>query len=139
MLPPVWCSACAWAPVRGFRASGTRAAALHMSRSNSNARAAAPPLPVACREQAGRSAQALLRPQRASPAAAAQGFFRIVTSAYKGGKGNEYNLALEQQCGWAAPATWERASQLDVGATAAAAAAAGNPFVINVHKAAPAA
>ncbi len=61
-----------------------------------------------------------------------------MTSAYKGGKGNEYNLALEQQCGWAAPATWERASQLDVGATAAAAAAAGNPFVINVHKAAPA-
>ena len=71
--------------------------------------------------------------------ARAQGFFRIVTSAYKGGKGNEYNLALEQQCGWALPATWERASQLDVGATARAAAEAGNPFVINVHKAAPAA
>lgn len=68
-----------------------------------------------------------------------QGFFRIVTSAYKSGKGGEYNLALEQQCGWATPAAWERASQLDVGVTAAAASAAGNPFVINVHKPAPAA
>jgi hypothetical protein len=41
-----------------------------------------------------------------------EGFFRIVTSAYKGGKGNEYNLALEDSCGWAVPGHWERAANL---------------------------
>lgn len=47
-----------------------------------------------------------------------KGFFRIVTSAYKGGRGGDYNLALELQCGFGVPATWERASTLDVGASA---------------------
>lgn len=46
-----------------------------------------------------------------------KGFFRIVTSAYKGGRGGDYNLAIELQCGFGVPATWERASNLDVGAT----------------------
>ncbi len=46
-----------------------------------------------------------------------KGFFRIVTSAYKGGRGNDYNLALESECGFGVPASWERASGLDVGAT----------------------
>lgn len=41
-----------------------------------------------------------------------RGFFRIVTSAYKGGQGNKYNLAIEEGCGWAVPGTWERASKL---------------------------
>lgn len=41
-----------------------------------------------------------------------QGFFRIVTSAYKGGQGNKYNLAIEEGCGWAVPGQWERASNL---------------------------
>lgn len=47
-----------------------------------------------------------------------KGFFRIVTGAYKGGRGEDYNLAIETQCGFGVPATWERASNLDVGATA---------------------
>jgi hypothetical protein len=46
-----------------------------------------------------------------------KGFFRIVTNAYKGGHGNDYNLALESECGFGVPATWERASRLDVGST----------------------
>ena len=52
---------------------------------------------------------------------------QIVTSAYKGGNGNDYNLALESSCGFGVPSTWERAAGLDVGATmlrAATAAAA---------------
>ncbi|EIE25448.1 cysteine proteinase [Coccomyxa subellipsoidea C-169] len=47
-----------------------------------------------------------------------KGFFRIVTGAYKDGRGEDYNLAIETQCGFGVPATWERASNLDVGATA---------------------
>lgn len=39
-----------------------------------------------------------------------RGFFRIVTSAYKDGQGNGYNLALERSCGWAVPAAWESAA-----------------------------
>ena len=42
---------------------------------------------------------------------------QIVTDAYKGGRGNDYNLALESSCGFGVPATWERAAALDVGAT----------------------
>lgn len=38
-----------------------------------------------------------------------KGIFRIVTSAYKGGKGDEYNLGLESGCGWAVPENdWRR-------------------------------
>ena len=32
-----------------------------------------------------------------------QGWFRLVTSAYKGGQGNLYNIGIEQQCSWAVP------------------------------------
>lgn len=32
-----------------------------------------------------------------------QGWFRIVTSAYKGGKGDHYNLGIEKQCAYADP------------------------------------
>ncbi|EDO37120.1 predicted protein, partial [Nematostella vectensis] len=32
-----------------------------------------------------------------------EGFFRIVTSAYKDGQGNDYNLAIEQDCAFAVP------------------------------------
>ena len=35
-----------------------------------------------------------------------RGFFRLVTSAYKGGSGDEYNLMVEQDCGWAVPSEW---------------------------------
>ena len=47
-----------------------------------------------------------------------RGMFRIVTSAYKGGNGNDYNLALESACGFGVPGSWEQAASLDVGATA---------------------
>ena len=43
--------------------------------------------------------------------------WQIVTSAYKGGRGADYNLALESSCGFGVPATWERAAALDIGAT----------------------
>lgn len=32
-----------------------------------------------------------------------QGWFRLPTSAYKGGKGNYYNIGIEQQCSFAVP------------------------------------
>ena len=32
-----------------------------------------------------------------------KGWFRIVTSAYKGGKGGQYNLGVEDNCAWAVP------------------------------------
>lgn len=35
-----------------------------------------------------------------------QGFFRIVTSSYKNGTGDSYNLLLEGDCGWATPSGW---------------------------------
>jgi cathepsin X len=35
-----------------------------------------------------------------------RGFFRIVTSSFKDGKGNEYNLIIEKDCGWAVPLGW---------------------------------
>ena len=47
-----------------------------------------------------------------------RGMFRIVTSAYKGGRGNDYNLALESACGFGVPGTWQNAEDLDVGTTA---------------------
>ena len=50
-------------------------------------------------------------PDKSTPGA------QIVTSAYKGGRGNDYNLALESSCGFGVPSTWERAAGLDVGAT----------------------
>jgi len=31
------------------------------------------------------------------------GFFRIVTSAYQGGSGSLYNLAIEENCAFADP------------------------------------
>ena len=31
------------------------------------------------------------------------GFLRIVTSAYNGGKGNDYNLAIESRCAYGDP------------------------------------
>ena len=34
------------------------------------------------------------------------GFFRIVTSTYKDGTGNLYNLKVEGDCGWATPSEW---------------------------------
>lgn len=41
--------------------------------------------------------------------------FRIVTSAYKDGTGNDYNLAIESGCGWGVPKTWRKASELGFG------------------------
>ncbi|KAK9803659.1 hypothetical protein WJX72_009115 [[Myrmecia] bisecta] len=46
------------------------------------------------------------------------GFFRVVTSAYQNGMGNWYNLAIETECGWGVPATWEKASTLGFDAMA---------------------
>ena len=34
---------------------------------------------------------------------AEQGWFRIVTSTYKGGSGNDYNLGIEKQCAFGDP------------------------------------
>jgi cathepsin X len=44
-----------------------------------------------------------------------RGFFRIVTSSYKDGTGDDYNLAIEQGCGWGVPNTWRKASELGFG------------------------
>lgn len=52
-----------------------------------------------------------------------RGFFRIVTSNYKEGKGDLYNLAIERDCGWAVPAAWMSASELGFGDDAEPAAA----------------
>ena len=32
-----------------------------------------------------------------------KGWFKIVTSSYKGGKGNQYNLGIEKDCSWGVP------------------------------------
>jgi hypothetical protein len=32
-----------------------------------------------------------------------QGYFRIVTSTFKNGQGDDYNLAIEQDCAWGVP------------------------------------
>ena len=44
-----------------------------------------------------------------------KGFFRIVTSSYKGGNGDNYNLAVESTCGWGVPKEWKKASELGFG------------------------
>ena len=44
-----------------------------------------------------------------------RGFFRIVTSSYKGGNGDDYNLAVESTCGWGVPKEWKKASELGFG------------------------
>ena len=44
-----------------------------------------------------------------------QGFFRIPTSAAFGGKGAEYNLGIEDSCGWAVPGGWVAAKDLGFG------------------------
>lgn len=41
-----------------------------------------------------------------------RGFFRIVTSAAMEGRGSDYNLAIESDCGWAVPGGWVRAKEL---------------------------
>jgi cathepsin X len=41
-----------------------------------------------------------------------RGFFRIPTSAAHGGRGNEYNLGIEESCGWAVPGGWKSAREL---------------------------
>lgn len=43
------------------------------------------------------------------------GFFRIVTSAALDGTGNQYNLAIEETCGWAVPDRWRNANELGFG------------------------
>ena len=35
-----------------------------------------------------------------------RGFFRIVTSKFRNGTGDEYNLVIEKDCGWAMPSEW---------------------------------
>jgi len=40
------------------------------------------------------------------------GYFRIVTSKAFDGQGNDFNLAIEQGCGWAVPRGWEEANVL---------------------------
>uniref|UniRef100_A0A7S3QLA0 cathepsin X n=1 Tax=Dunaliella tertiolecta TaxID=3047 RepID=A0A7S3QLA0_DUNTE len=40
------------------------------------------------------------------------GFMRIVTSAYKDGRGNDYNLGIEADCAFGVPAGWVSAAEL---------------------------
>lgn len=42
------------------------------------------------------------------------GFFRIVTSAFRDGQGDDYNLGLETDCAFGAVAGWEDAANLGV-------------------------
>ena len=37
---------------------------------------------------------------------AEDGYARVVTSAFRGGEGKSYNLALETACAWAVPGDW---------------------------------
>eukprot|EP00891_Asterochloris_glomerata_P000467 jgi/Astpho2/467/Aster-03513 len=46
---------------------------------------------------------------------AEHGFFRIVTSAFKDGQGDDYNLAIEYSCGWAVPGVWMKSVDLGFG------------------------
>lgn len=41
------------------------------------------------------------------------GYFRIVTSEAFGGQGNDFNLAIEESCGWASNISWVDASTFD--------------------------
>jgi cathepsin X len=43
------------------------------------------------------------------------GFFRIVTSTWKGGKGDDYNLGLEADCAFGVVDQWEPAANLGYG------------------------
>ena len=43
------------------------------------------------------------------------GFFRIPTSSYNNGTGNEWNLGIELGCAWAVPGKWVRARELGFG------------------------
>lgn len=43
------------------------------------------------------------------------GFFRIPTSAAFDGTGNDYNLGIEDSCGWAVPGPWKAAKDLGFG------------------------
>lgn len=43
------------------------------------------------------------------------GFFRIPTSSYNNGTGNEWNLGIELGCAWAVPGKWVRAKELGFG------------------------
>jgi len=40
------------------------------------------------------------------------GFFLLVTSAYRNGTGGDYGLGLENDCGWAVPGGWVRAADV---------------------------
>lgn len=42
------------------------------------------------------------------------GFFRIVTSTFKDGKGDDYNLGVESDCAFGAVAGWEDAENLGI-------------------------
>jgi hypothetical protein len=42
------------------------------------------------------------------------GFFRIVTSTFRDGQGDKYNLGLETDCAFGAVAGWEDASNLGI-------------------------
>ncbi|KDD76065.1 hypothetical protein H632_c371p0, partial [Helicosporidium sp. ATCC 50920] len=41
-----------------------------------------------------------------------EGFFRILTSAARGGRGDRYNLSIETACAWGVPDRWVNATQL---------------------------
>lgn len=43
------------------------------------------------------------------------GFFRIPTSAALKGQGADYNLGIEESCGWAVPDGWKSAQELGFG------------------------
>ena len=40
------------------------------------------------------------------------GFFRIPTSVAMNGQGADYNLGIEQSCGWAVPEGWKSSHEL---------------------------
>ena len=46
---------------------------------------------------------------------AERGYFRIVTSAAMDGRGADYNLGLESDCGWAVPEGWKAAREVGFG------------------------
>ena len=44
-----------------------------------------------------------------------RGFFRVVTSEYRNGTGNMYNMGIERDCGWGVPEGFYKASALGFG------------------------
>lgn len=42
------------------------------------------------------------------------GFFKIVTSAFRGGEGDKYNLGLETDCAFGAVSGWQDAANLGI-------------------------